>query len=78
MVATTIVGIDRKKENSSAAGRLIPASSPAVIVAIEREVPGNTADSTWHSPIHTACPMDMSSMSSVNLPRANARCSERS
>src|SRR5260370_33458029 len=43
-VATTIVGIDRKKENSSAAGRDRPAIWPAAIVDIERDVPGKTAE----------------------------------
>jgi len=33
-----------------------PASSPAAIVAIERDVPGNTGASVWHIPTHNACP----------------------
>src|SRR5215470_1471308 len=53
-VATIIVGMDRKNENSSADARDIPASCPAAIVDIDREVPGNTADRIWHAPIHTA------------------------
>src|SRR6516162_4667358 len=69
-VATTIVRMERKKENSNAAGRVIPANSPAVIVDIDREVPGNTADKSWHSPIQIACPTDISAMSSVGPPRA--------
>src|SRR5271157_98775 len=77
-VATTMVGMERKKENSNAAGRLMPANSPAVIVDIERDVPGNTAESTWHKPIQIAWPIDISSLSSVSLPRAKARCCERS
>src|SRR5205823_4913367 len=50
-VATTIVGIDRKNENSSAAGRDSPAIWPAAIVDIERDVPGNTAERIWQAPI---------------------------
>ena len=67
-----MVGIERKNENSSAAGRLIPASSPAVMVDMEREVPGKTAENIWQKPIQTACATDISSMSSVSLPRAKA------
>src|SRR5271165_2609933 len=54
-VATTIVGIDKKKENSSADARDIPASWPPAIVDMDRDVPGNTADKIWQAPIHTAC-----------------------
>ena len=43
-VATTIVGMERKKENSSAAERVNPAVCPAAIVDIDRDVPGKTAD----------------------------------
>ena len=43
-MATTIVGMERKKENSSAAGRDIPAICPAAMVDIDRDVPGNTAE----------------------------------
>src|ERR1700730_16313679 len=64
-VATTIVGIDRKKENSSAEARDIPASCPAAIVDIDREVPGNTAERIWQAPIHIAWPRLMSSMCQV-------------
>src|ERR1700722_16586085 len=61
-VAPTIVGMDRKNENSSADARDIPASCPAAIVDIERDVPGNTAERIWHAPIQTACPRLISSM----------------
>src|SRR5215831_6946825 len=53
-VATAIVGIERKNENSSAAGRDMPAICPAAIVDIEREVPGKTADRIWQAPIQIA------------------------
>src|SRR5947207_13493544 len=53
-VATAIVGMERKKENSSADARDIPAICPAAIVDMERDVPGNSADSIWHAPIQTA------------------------
>src|SRR3954451_14803445 len=43
-VATTIVGIERKNENSNAAERDIPATWAAAMVDIDRDVPGNTAD----------------------------------
>src|SRR6266496_5926128 len=55
-VAATIVGIDRKKENSSAAERDIPPSCPAAMVDIEREVPGKTAERIWQAPIQMAWP----------------------
>src|SRR5580765_2803620 len=60
-----MVGIDTKKENSSADARDIPASCPAAIVDIEREVPGNTAESIWHAPIQMACPTLMESIRQV-------------
>ena len=60
-----IVGMDKKKENSSAEARDIPASWPAAIVDIEREVPGNTADKIWQAPIQMACPKLISSMCQV-------------
>src|SRR5208283_725956 len=53
-VATDIVGIDRKNENSNADARDIPATWPPAIVAIDRDVPGNTADRIWQAPIHAA------------------------
>src|SRR6516165_2145161 len=61
-VATAIVGIDKKNENSSAAGRDIPAICPAEMVDIEREVPGKTAERICAAPIQTACPKVISSM----------------
>src|SRR5215470_10593783 len=66
-VATTIVGIERKNENSSADARDIPASCPAAIVDMDRDVPGNTADKIWHAPIHAACPRLISSMCHVRI-----------
>src|SRR5208337_1458032 len=77
-VAASITGNETKNENSSAAGRLMPANSPAVMVDMEREVPGKTAENIWQKPIQTACQTDICSMSSVSLPCANALCFERS
>src|ERR1019366_7135814 len=68
-VASIMVGIDRKNENSSAAARDIPASWPAAIVLIDRLVPGNTADKIWHAPIQIACQRVISSMNSVRYIR---------
>src|SRR5258705_7966423 len=62
-----MVGIERKKENSSAAARDMPASCPPAIVAIDRDVPGKTADKIWHAPIHTAWAKLMSSMRHVRI-----------
>src|SRR5208337_4763798 len=64
-VAITIVGIDKKNENSSALAPDIPATCPAAIMDIDRDVPGNTAESIWHAPIHTACGKLISSMCHV-------------
>ena len=50
-----MVGIERKKENSSAAARDIPASCPPAMVDMERDVPGKTAEKIWQKPIQTAC-----------------------
>src|SRR5271166_6004519 len=61
-VATTMVGIDKKKENSRAEARDIPAIWPPAIVDMEREVPGNTAEKIWQKPIHKACPRLVSSI----------------
>src|SRR6476661_8528815 len=61
-VATTIVGIDRKNENSSADLRDIPAICPAAMVDIERDVQGKTAERICHAPIQTACRRFISSM----------------
>src|SRR5262249_25654658 len=62
-----MVGIDSRKENSSAVDRDIPTSSPATIVDIERDVPGNTADKVWQHPIQTAWPYSMVSTSPERL-----------
>src|SRR6266849_979111 len=64
-VAATIVGIDRKNENSSAEARDIPANCPAAIVDMDRDVPGNTADRIWQAPIHIACPRLIASIFQV-------------
>src|SRR4051812_17979712 len=64
-VAASMVGMERKNGTPSAAGGDMPAICPAAMVAIERDVPGNTAASTCTAPIHTACVIDMFSMSTV-------------
>src|SRR4029453_5348301 len=64
-VATTIVGIERKNENSKADARDMPANCPAAMVDMERDVPGNTADKIWQAPIQSAWPSDMSSIFQV-------------
>ena len=64
-VAASMVGMERKKENSSAAVRDMPATCPAAIVDMERDVPGNTADATWQMPIQMAWTSETSSMRSV-------------
>src|ERR1700693_6357323 len=64
-VATVMVGMERKKENSSAAARDIPTSCPAAMVDMEREVPGKTAERIWQAPIQMAWPAWMSSMVQV-------------
>src|SRR5207249_9479328 len=61
-VAISIVGIDRKKENSSAAGRDMPTTCPAAIVDIDRDVPGKIAERICAAPIQTACGKVISSM----------------
>jgi len=45
-VAVRIVGTDRRKENSSEAGRDMLAICPAAIVHIDREVPGKRLAAT--------------------------------
>src|SRR6202140_4782174 len=60
-----IVGMERKKENSSAAALDMPAICPAVIVDIDREVPGKTPDNIWQAPTHIACPRLMLSIRHV-------------
>src|SRR4029077_10768199 len=64
-VATTMVGIDRKNENSSADARDIPANCPAAIVDMDRDVPGKTAERIWQAPIQIACPRLIASMCQV-------------
>src|ERR1700681_4490579 len=64
-VATVMVGMERKKENSSAEARDIPASCPAAIVDMDRDVPGKTAERIWHAPTQMACPRLMSSIFQV-------------
>jgi len=49
-----MVGMERKNENSRAASRDRPATCPAAIVHIEREVPGKTAERIWTAPIQIA------------------------
>src|SRR5580698_1177183 len=39
----------------------MPTICPAAIVDMDREVPGKTAESTWHRPIQIACPSDICS-----------------
>src|ERR1700760_3515907 len=56
-----MVGMETRKLNSSDAGRDMPTSCPAAMVDMERDVPGNTAESTWQSPIQTACHKDICS-----------------
>src|SRR5437660_1423883 len=53
-VAAIIVGMERKKENSSAALRDMPVTCPAAMVDMEREVPGKTAEAIWQIPIQIA------------------------
>src|ERR1700674_3409127 len=71
-VATVMVGMERKKENSSAAARDIPTSCPAAIVDMEREVPGKTADRIWQGPIQMAWPAWVSSLFPVWMGEAGA------
>ena len=54
-----------ENENSSAEARDMPASCPAAMVAIDRDVPGKTADKIWQAPIQTACPKLMASIFQV-------------
>lgn len=43
IAAPSMVGMAKKKENSAAAIRLVPSSIAPIMVAAEREVPGNRA-----------------------------------
>src|SRR5258707_10477545 len=73
-VATNIVGIETKNEKSKAADLDMPASCPAAMVDIEREVPGNTADKIWHNPTQIACPRLISSIFQVRIGDPGAAC----
>ena len=64
-VAASMVGKDTKNENSSAEARDMPATCPAAIVDMDREVPGKTAERIWHRPIQTAWPRLMVSIAQV-------------
>src|SRR5882724_3181531 len=64
-VATAIVGIERKKENSRADARDIPATCPAAIVDMDRDVPGNNAERIWQAPIQIASPNPISSICQI-------------
>src|SRR5579864_6232785 len=57
--------MDRKNENSRAEGRDMPANCPALMVDMERDVPGNTAEKIWQKPIQMACKVETSSIVSV-------------
>ncbi len=56
-----MAGTARKNENSVAASRDRPSSRPPMIVAPERETPGNRIDSTWMQPMPSASFQGMSS-----------------
>src|SRR6266852_9799346 len=60
-----MVGIERKKENSNAEARDIPAICPAAMVDMDRDVPGKTADKIWQAPIQTAWPRLIASIFQV-------------
>src|SRR5271166_460158 len=64
-VAATMVGMERKNENSNAEARDIPASWPPAIVDMEREVPGNTPEKIWQKPIQMDWPRLMLSIFQV-------------
>ncbi len=49
-----MVGMESRKLNSRAEGRSRPASWPAAMVDMEREVPGKMAESVWQRPIQMA------------------------
>src|SRR6185437_12524422 len=66
-VPATMIGIDKKNENSRADGRDILTIWPPVIVDIEREVPGNTAEKIWQMPIQIAWPRVISSICQVRI-----------
>src|SRR4051812_13438236 len=62
-----MVGMETKNEKSRDADRDIPASWPAAIVDIDREVPGKTAERIWHTPTQTAWLRLMSSIFHVRM-----------
>src|SRR5437773_5519132 len=66
-VAATMVGIDKKNEDSNAEALDIPANCPPAIVDIDREVPVNAADIIWQAPIQIAWPRLMSSILQVRM-----------
>src|SRR5579883_3021890 len=71
-VATAIVGMDKKNENSRADARDIRATCPPAIVDIDRDVPGNTAERIWHAPTQTDCPRLISSIFHTQIPSCAA------
>ena len=52
-LAPNITGIARKKVNSAATVREVPARIPPIMVEPERDVPGTT-ESTWNRPMMSA------------------------
>src|SRR5438552_14535308 len=65
-VAAKSVGIARKNENSVAATRDMPNSMPPMIVAPERDVPGNSANACAH-PTFRASVQRMSSIVAMRI-----------
>src|SRR2546421_10037842 len=77
-VATIIVGIDKKNENSSAAGRDRPATCPAAMVDIEREVPGKQQkEFALHRSISPAAGSFLPCASCVAVGRRHQRSTSR-
>ena len=52
-LAPNMTGIPRKKVNSAATVREVPARIPPIMVEPERDVPGTT-ESTWNRPMMSA------------------------
>ena len=69
-MAATMVGMDRKNENSSAEARDMPASCPPAMVDMERDVPGKTADKN----LAGADPDRLAQAHGFHLPGVNAAC----
>ena len=65
--------MERKKEKSRAAARDIPAICPAVMVDIERDVPGKTAERIWQS-ADPQMAWQQTHLSSSSRQVANAAC----